>query len=116
MLAGITETNGGRDAIVGYRLSDGKQAWLVDTPDEVHDATISGRDLIFIDESDPAYSLESVDLATGTTHSLGYFPQSVLQTGDSGLYAVNGYDLIVNQDGDSGNQVPVAAIKAPALP
>jgi outer membrane protein assembly factor BamB len=116
MVAGVTDTNGGRDAIVGYRLSDGKQAWLVDTPDEVHDVTLSGRALTFVDESDPAYSLESVDLATGRPHSLGFFSQAVLQTDGSGLYAVNGYDLIVNQDGDSGNQVPVAAIKAPALP
>jgi outer membrane protein assembly factor BamB len=114
MLVGATASNGGKDAIAGYRLADGKQQWLADTPDEVNDVTLSGSELVFVDESDPAYSLEEVGVTTGTLRSLGYFTQGVLQSGDSGLYAVNPGYLVVNQNGDSSSQPPVAAIKAPA--
>jgi outer membrane protein assembly factor BamB len=114
MLVGATNPSGsGGDAIVGYRLADGKRQFLVATPDEVNDAALIGRQLVFIDESDPAYSLEEVDVATGTLRSLGYFTQGILQSGQSGLYAFNADDLVVNTTGDSGDQPPVAAIKAP---
>jgi hypothetical protein len=43
--------------------------------------------------------------------SLGYFAEGVLQ---SGLYAFGADDLVVNTTGDSADQPPVAAIKAPA--
>ena len=47
MLVGATNTGGsGGDAIVGYRLADGRRQWLVDTPDEVNDATLSGSELV----------------------------------------------------------------------
>ncbi len=114
MLVGVTDPNGGGDAIVGYRLSDGTRQWLVDTPDEVNDVSLSGGELAFVDESDPAYSLEEVGIATGTVRSLGYFTQGILQSGNSGLYAFNADDLIVNQTGNSSSQAPVAAIKVPA--
>ena len=114
MLVGVTELHGGGDALVGYRLADGKRQWLTDTPDEVHDVTLSGGNLVFVDESDPAYSLEEVGIATGTVRSLGYFTQGVLQTDQSGLLAAGRDYLIVNQNGDSTSQPPVAAIKAPA--
>jgi outer membrane protein assembly factor BamB len=114
MLVGVTDSNGGRDAVVGYRLSDGSRRWLIDTPDEVNDVALSGNELVFVDESDPAYSLEEVDVATGTVRSLGYFTQGILQSGQSGLYAFNADDLVVNTTGDSAGQPPVAAIKAPA--
>ena len=116
MLVGVTEVNGGKDAIAGYRLADGKRQWLADTSDEVHDVALSGGELVFVDESDPAYSLEEVSLATGQVRSLGYFTQAILQTGDSGLYAAGPDYLVVNLNGDSSSQVPTAAIKAPAAP
>jgi hypothetical protein len=116
MLVGVTDSNGGKDAIVGYRLADGKREWLAGTPDEVHDAVLSGDELVFVDESDPAYSLEEADVATGRLHSLGYFSQAVLQSGDSGLYAFGRDYLVVNQRGDSSSQVPVGAISATATP
>jgi hypothetical protein len=59
-------------------------------------------------------SLEEVDVATGTLRSLGYFSQGILQSGESGLYAFNADDLIVNSTGDSSSRAPGAAIKAPA--
>jgi len=115
MLVGATNPSGsGDDAIVGYRLADGRRQFLVDTPDEVNDAALLGRELVFVDESDPAYSLEEVDVATGTLRSLGYFTQGVLQSGQSGLYAFGAVDIVVNTTGDSSGQPPVAAIKAPA--
>ena len=115
MLVGVTEPSGsGADAIVGYRLADGSRQWLVDTPDEVNDVALSGNELVFVDESDPAYSLEEVDVETGTLRSLGYFTQGILQSGQSGLYAFGADDLVVNTTGDSADQPPVAAIKAPA--
>jgi outer membrane protein assembly factor BamB len=114
MLVGVTNTSGGRDAVVGYRLSDGARQWLIDTPDEVNDATLHGGELVFIDESDPAYSLEEVGVTTGTPHSLGFFPQGILESGDSGMYSADGRYLIVNQHGDSSSQAPVAAITVPA--
>jgi hypothetical protein len=83
------------------------------TPDEVHDITVSGGSAILVDESDPAYSLESVDLASGKLHSFGFFSQGVLQSDESGLYAVGGSYLIVNQAGDRAEQPPIAAIKVP---
>jgi outer membrane protein assembly factor BamB len=116
MLAGVTEVNGPGDAIVGYRLADGTRQWLVRTPDEVRDVALSGGDLVFVDESDPAYSLEEVGVATGTQRSLGYFTQGILQTGESGLYAFGGDYLVVNSNGSSFSQPPVAAIKAQAVP
>jgi hypothetical protein len=114
MLVGVTGPYGGGDALVGYRLADGKRQWLVDTPDEVHDVTLSGGNLVFVDQSDPAYSLEEVGVASGTISSLGYFTQAALQTDESGLFASGGDYLVVNQNGDSSSQPPVAAIKAAA--
>lgn len=114
MVVGVTDVNGGGDAIAGYQISTGQRQWLVDTPDEVHDVAVTGSELVYVDESDPAYSLEELDVATGKVRSLGYFSQGVLQTGDSGLYAVGGLYLVVSQDGDSSGQPPVAAIKVPA--
>ncbi len=115
MLVGVTSpSSSGADAIVGYRLADGRRQWLVDTPDEVNDAALSGSELVFVDESDPAYSLEEVNSGTGTLRSLGYFTQAILQSGQSGLYPFNADDVVVNTTGDSGDQPPVAAIKAPA--
>jgi len=102
----------GEDAVVGYRLSDGARQWLVNTPDEVNDVALSGNELVFVDESDPAYSLEEVNVATGTVRSLGDFTQGILQSGQSGLYAFNADDLVVNTTGDSSDQPPLAAIKA----
>ena len=46
--------------------------------------------------------------------SLGYFTQGILQSGQSGLYPFIAVNLVVNTTGDSADQPPVAAIKAPA--
>jgi hypothetical protein len=73
---------------------------------------LSGHELVFVDESDPAYSLEEVDVATGTVRPLGYFTEGVQQSGQSGLYAFATDDLVVNTTGDSSDQPPLAAIKA----
>jgi outer membrane protein assembly factor BamB len=113
MLIGLTDGYGGTTAFVAYRLADGKRLWLTATPDEVHDLTLSGGDLVFVDESDPAYSLEKADVATGALRSLGYFTQAILQTEQSGLFAAGGNYLIVNQSSVSSGEPPVAAIKAP---
>jgi outer membrane protein assembly factor BamB len=115
MLAGVTTLNGPGDAIVGYRLADGKRQWLIHTPDEVHDVALRGSDLLYADESDPAYSLEEVNLATGTLRSDGYFTQSIVQPDEYGLYAFSGYLLVVNTLGSSFSWPPVAAIKASAV-
>jgi hypothetical protein len=58
--------------------------------------------------------LEEVDVATGTVRSLGYFTQGILHSRQSGLYAFVAVDLVVNTTGDSADQPPLAAIKAPA--
>ena len=110
----MTDSYRGSDAVVGYRLADGKRQWLADTPDEVHDVTVSGGNLVFVDESDPAYSLEEVGIATGALRSLGFFTEAILQTAQSGLFASGGDYLIVNQGSISSGEPPVAAIKAPA--
>jgi hypothetical protein len=113
MLVGVTDSYGGRSALAGYRLADGRRQWLTAVPDEVHDVTVSGSQLVFVDESDPAYSLEEISLATGTMRSLGYFTRQILQTDESGLFAAGGDYLVVNRTGDSAGQPAVAAIKAP---
>lgn len=114
MLVGVTAVNGAQSAIVAYRLSDGLRQWVTTTPDEVHDITVTGSTAILVDESNPAYSLESVDLSTGKLRSFGYFSQGVLQSDDSGLYAVGGSYVIVNQEGDNSGQPPLAAFRVPA--
>src|ERR1700722_19926340 len=114
MLVGATTSSSGNDAIAGYRLADGRRQWLVDTPDEVNDAALSGGEFVFVDESDPAYSLEEVNASTGRLRSLGYFTQGILQSGQSGLYPFRADDVVVNTTGDSGDQPPVAAIRVPA--
>jgi outer membrane protein assembly factor BamB len=114
MLVGVTTISGAQSAIVGYRLSDGQRQWVATTPDEVHDITISAGSAVVADESDPAYSLEKVDLASGKLRSFGFFPQGVLESGESGLYAAGGSYVIVNQHGDRTDQPPIAAIRVPA--
>ena len=99
---------------MGYDLSSGQRQWLKTTPDQVNDVALNGDELVFIDESDPAYSLEEAGLSTGKITSLGFFTQGVYQSGDSGLYVAGGNYLVVNQDGSSPGQPPVAAIKPPA--
>jgi hypothetical protein len=73
---------------------------------------LRGNELAFVDESDPAYSLEEVSVATGALRSLGYFTQGILQTDESGLYAFSGDYVVVNTIGGGFSQPPVAAIKA----
>jgi outer membrane protein assembly factor BamB len=114
MLVGVTTVNGSGGALVGYDLASGQRQWLKATPDQVNDVALSGDEMVFIDESDPAYSLEEVGLTTGTVRSLGFFSEDIYQSGDSGLYLAGGDYLVVNQDGDSSSQPPVAAIKVPA--
>jgi outer membrane protein assembly factor BamB len=114
MLVGVTTLNGGGGALVGYQLSSGQRQWLMTTPDEVTDVALNGDELAFIDKSDPDYSLEEAGLTTGKITSLGFFSQGIYQTAESGLYVPGGNYLVVNQDGDSSGQPPVAAIKVPA--
>ena len=116
-LVGITEDNDGDSALVSFVLSSGKRQWLVPLPDEVHDITAGAGaqhgQVMLVDESNPAYSLEEVGLATGKLRSFGYFRKTALESGSSALYAVGNDYLVVNLDGSSGNP-PVAAIAAPA--
>ncbi|HEY6785735.1 MAG TPA: PQQ-binding-like beta-propeller repeat protein [Trebonia sp.] len=113
MLVGVTTVNGAGGALVGYQLASGQRQWLMTTPDQVNDVALKGDELAFVDESDPACSLEEVGLTTGKVTSLGFFTQGVYESGDSGLYVAGGDYLVVNQDGDSSGQPPVAAIKVP---
>jgi hypothetical protein len=55
-------------------------------------------------------------VATGTQRIFGYFTQGILQADESGLYAFSGDYLVVNSNGSSLSQPPVAAIKAQAVP
>ena len=114
MLVGTTTVNGSGGALVGYQLASGQRQWLMTTPDQVNDVALNGNELAFIDESDPAYSLEEVGGSTGKITSLGYFTEGIYQSGDSGLYVAGGDYLVVNQDGSSPGQPPVAAVKVPA--
>jgi outer membrane protein assembly factor BamB len=116
-LVGIAQGNDGDSALVSFALSSGKQQWLDPLPDKVHDITAGGSaqpgEVILVDESNPAYSLEEAGLGTGKLRSLGYFRHAALESGDSALYAVGNDYLVVNLDGSGGNP-PVAAITAPA--
>jgi outer membrane protein assembly factor BamB len=115
-LVGIASDNDGDSALVSFALSSGKRQWLVPLPDEVHDITAGTGaqhdQVMLVDESNPAYSLEEVALATGKLRSFGYFRRAALESGSSALYAVGNDYLVVNVDG-SGNP-PLAAIAAPA--
>jgi outer membrane protein assembly factor BamB len=116
-LVGVAQDNSGHSALVAFGLSSGKRQWVVPLPDAVNDITAGGRaqhgEVVLVDESDPAYSLEEVDIATGKLRSLGSFGQQALDSGDSGLYAVGSDYLVVNLNG-AFNNPPIAAIKAPA--
>jgi outer membrane protein assembly factor BamB len=116
-LVGIAQDTDGDSALVSFALSSGKQQWLVPLPDKVHDITAGGSaqrgQVILVYESNPAYSLEEVGLATGKLRSLGYFRQDALESGDSALYTVGNDCLVVNLHGSS-DYPPVAAITAPA--
>jgi hypothetical protein len=115
MLVGVTNPNGNQTALVGWRLSDGHRLWVTVTPDQVHDIVATAGGVALVDESDPAYSLESIDLATGKLTSLGFFDQADLEQGESALYVAGGSYLIVNYHGDNSSQTPIAAIKVPAM-
>jgi hypothetical protein len=114
LLVGVTQPNGNQTALVAWRLSDGQRLWVTVTPDQVRDITATASGVALVDESDPAYSLETIDLATGKLTSLGFFDQGDLEQGESALYVVGGSYLIVNQHGDNSSQTPVAAVKVPA--
>jgi hypothetical protein len=114
LLIGVTQPNGNQTALAAWRLSDGQRLWVTVTPDQVHDITAAGGGVALVDESDPAYSLETINLATGKLTSLGFFDQSDLEQGESALYVVGGSYLIVNEHGDTTSQTPIAAIKVPA--
>lgn len=115
-LVGIAEDDAGNSALVSFALSSGTRQWLVTLPNEVHDITVGTGaqhgQVMLVDESNPAYSLEEVGLATGKLRSLGYFRKTALESGSSALYTVGNDYLVVNVDGSSTNP-PVAAIAAP---
>ena len=116
MLVGATNPgSSGTDAIVGYRLADGRRQWLVDTPDEVNDAALSGSELVFVDESDPAYSLEEVNASTGDA-ALAWIlhPGDPCSPASPACTRSTPMTWYVNTTGDSGDQPPVAAIRVPA--
>ena len=116
-LVGVAQDHSGHSALVAFGLSSGQRRWMVPLPDVVNDITAGGRaqhgEVVLVDESDPAYSLEEVDIATGKLRSLGSFGQQALDSGDSGLYTVGSDYLVVNLNG-AFNNPPIAAIKAPA--
>jgi hypothetical protein len=115
-LVSVATDDSGHYGLVAWSLSAGQRLWVVPLPDEVHDIAAAGGDVVLADESDPAYSLEAVTVATGKLRSLGFFDQQALDSSDSGLYTVTGSAgtdyVIVNKDGHIFN-APVAAIKAP---
>ena len=113
LLVGVTQPNGNQTALTAWRLSDGQRLWVTVTPDQVNDIAATASGVALVDESDPAYSLETIDLATGKLTSLGFFAQADLEQGESGLFVVGGSYLIVNQHGDTTSQPPIAAIKVP---
>jgi outer membrane protein assembly factor BamB len=121
-LVGVASDDSGHGALVAFSLAGGQRQWVTPLPDEVHDLTAGGSaaggEVVLVDESDPAYSLEEASVTTGKLASLGYFGQQALQSGDSGLYTTTGssgtYYVIVNQDGD-GDNPPAAAIRAPVV-
>jgi outer membrane protein assembly factor BamB len=122
VLVGVASDDSDHFAMVAFSLSSGQRQWVTPLPDEVHDVTPGGGtasgQVVLVDESDPAYSLEEASVATGKLTSLGYFGQQALQSGDSGLYTAAGsggtYYVIVNQDG-SGDNPPAAGIRAPVV-
>lgn len=113
LLIGIAQENGPGSDIVAFRLADGRRQWLVHLPDEVNAMRLSGRDLVFVDESDPAPSLEAISLPDGHQRAIGFFAGSVYDSGDAVLYLAGGQDIIVNQRGVKPTP-PVAAITVPA--
>lgn len=114
-LVGVAQDERGHSALVAFGLPSGRRQWVVPFPDEVNEITVGGRaqrgEVVLVDESYPAYSLEEVNVTTGKLRSLGVFTQQALDSGDSGLYAVGNDYLIVNLN--SIINPPIAAIKAP---
>jgi hypothetical protein len=113
LLVGVAQEYGRGSDIVAFRLAGGQRQWLVHLPDKVNAVRLSGSELVFVDESDPAPSLEAISLPDGHKRAIGFFPGGVYDSGDAGLYLAGGQGIIVNLRGVKPTP-PVAALTIPA--
>ena len=111
LLAGVTPASGGHPDVVAYRLSDGRRRWQVRLPGDVLGVRPDGGQLLVIDESAPAPTLDAITLASGTLHAIGLIPRGVTGASGTGVYPAGGRYLMVNLTGRAPVP-PVAALSS----
>jgi len=111
LLAGVTSSSGGHADVVAYRLSDGRRLWQVPMPDDVLGVRQDAGQLLVIDQSAPAPTLDAIALPGGTRHVIGLIPRGVTGADGTGVYPVGGRYLVVNLTGRAPVP-PVAALSS----
>jgi hypothetical protein len=108
LVAGLTRPSGGHSDAVAFRLSDGRQQWLVRMPDVAVSLRQDGNRQLVLDRSEPAPTLDAITLSTGSLSTVGIVPRNVAGLGDATVYPVAGRYLLVNLTGS----IPVPLVAA----
>ena len=107
LLVGVIHQSGGHADVVAYRLSDGGRQWLVSMPHEVIGLQQDGTQLFVVDQSQPSLALESISLASGSLHTIGFIPANIVDFGGASVYPAGAQYVVVNLNGRA--PVPPAA-------
>jgi outer membrane protein assembly factor BamB len=107
LLVGLTRPSGGHAVAVAFRLSDGREQWRVQLPDDALSLRQDGARLLVLDQSQPAPALDAITPATGSLSAVGIIPRSVVDASGAGVYPVAGRYVVVNLTGRA--PVPPAA-------
>jgi len=107
LLVGVTHPSGGHSDVVAYRLSDGGRQWLRPMPDNVLSLQQDGGQLLVIDQSRPSLALDTISLADGSPHAVGFVPANIVNPSGASVYASGGHYVVVNLTGRA--PIPPAA-------
>jgi outer membrane protein assembly factor BamB len=99
LLIGVTRPSGGHADVVAYRLSDGGRQWLASMPDDVLSLRQDGGQLLVIDQSRPALTLDAISLTKGSLRAIGFLPANVVSPGGVSVYPASGRYAVVNLTG-----------------
>jgi outer membrane protein assembly factor BamB len=108
LLVGVTQQTGGHTDVVGIRLSDGKQQWVTQLPDDVLAVRDDAGTLLVVDDDQPTPVLDSISVVDGSTTVVGIVPGGAFG-GETGMYRSGPGFALVNSTGTNPT-APVSVV------
>ena len=107
-LVGVTHQTGGHTDVVGIRLSDGRQQWMTQLPDDVLAVRDDAGSLLVVDDEQPTPVLDSISVVDGSTTVVGVVPGSAFGD-ETAIYRSGPGFALVNSTGTNPT-APVSVV------